>query len=262
MGEINLSNSAGRDAVVSTDTAAPPPQVRWLDDRGRQAFPIRILKSDIRRDYGALLAAHGEPEAVAKALIEGDPELDIETFGSFLTETSRVFIAATGELVHRVKKYEILRNPDGSERERRPRVRVRQNVAGPEPLRWSGRMVDKAEACRRFVFSARLQLTHINGLTYDFLYAMAKELEERNALMMLGAGPKSNQPLLVRNGGIPHRGFLEGRTDGDRYLLVLHLSHQELKAPAPEAETPEPEAETPEPAGRGESAVDREAADA
>lgn len=236
MAEINISNSAGRDAVVSTDTAAPPPQVRWLDDKGRQAFPARILKSEISHDYPALLEEHGDPEAVAKALIEDDPELDIETFGSFLTETSRVYIDASGEMVHRVKQIEIIRNPDGSERDRRPRERVRQNVAGPEPLLWSGKMIDKAKACKRYVFSARLQLTHINGLTYDFLYTMAKELEEKNSLMMLGAGPKSNQPLLVRNGGIPHRGFLEGRTDGDRYLLVLHLSSQELKAPEPEPE--------------------------
>ena len=234
MAEINISNSAGRDAVVSTDTAAPPPQVRWLDDKGRQAFPARILKSEISHDYPALLKEHGDPEAVAKALIENDPELDIETFGSFLSETSRVYIDSSGEMVHRVKQIEIIRNPDGSERDRRPRERVRQNVAGPEPLLWSGKMIDKTEACKRFVFSARLQLNHINGLTYDFLYAMAKELEEKNSLMMLGAGPKSNQPLLVRNGGIPHRGFLEGRTDGDRYLLVLHLSSQELKAPEPE----------------------------
>lgn len=234
MGEINISNSAGRDAVVSTDTAAPPPQVRWLDDRGRQALPARILKSEISHDFEALLETYGDAESVAKALVEGDPELDVEAFGIVLSETSRVYIDAKREMVHRVKPFEIIRNPDGSERERRPKERVRQNVAGPDPLLWSGRMVDKAEACHRFVFSARLQLTHINGLTYDFLYAMAKELEERNAMMLVGAGPKSNRPLIVRNGGIPHRGFLEGRTDGDRYLLVLHLSHQELKAPEPD----------------------------
>ncbi len=233
MGELNISNSAGRDAVVSTDADAPPPRVRWLDDLGRQAFPTRILKSEIGHDYPALLEKHGDPEAVAQALVTGDPELDIETFGSFLTETSRVYIDQHGEMAHRVKHVEIIRNPDGTERERRPRARVRQNIAAPDPLLWSGRMIDKAEACRRFVFSARLQLTHVNGLTYDFLYAMAKELEEKDALMLVGAGPKSNQPLIVRNGGIPHRGFLEGRTDGDRYLLVLHLSMQELKAPEP-----------------------------
>ena len=76
-----------------------------------------------------------------------------------------------------------------------------------------------------------MQLTHINGLTYDFLYAMAKDLEDRDAMMLLGAGPKSNQPLILRRGSVPYRGFLEGRTRGDRYVLLLHLSNMEMKKP-------------------------------
>ena len=74
-------------------------------------------------------------------------------------------------------------------------------------------------------------LHHTNGLTYDFLFKMAQELEAKNSLMLLGAGPKSNQPLIIRRGGSPYRGFLEGRTKGDQYLLVLHFSDMELKAP-------------------------------
>ncbi len=91
--------------------------------------------------------------------------------------------------------------------------------------------IDKQEACRKFVFSGKVQLHHINGLTFDFLFGMAKELEEKNKLMFLGAGPKSNQPLILRRGGSPYRGFLEGRTQGDKYCLVLHFSNLELKAP-------------------------------
>jgi hypothetical protein len=34
---------------------------------------------------------------------------------------------------------------------------------------------------------------------------------------------------------MPYRGFLEGRTRGDTYRLVLHLSNLELKAPKPTA---------------------------
>jgi len=48
---------------------------------------------------------------------------------------------------------------------------------------------------------------------------------------LVGAGPKSNQPLILRRGSVPYRGFLEGRTKGDEYALVLHLSNMELKAP-------------------------------
>ena len=99
-------------------------------------------------------------------------------------------------------------------------------------MRWSGVFINKDEACRKFVFVGKQQLVHVNGLTYDFLYAMAKELESKGSLMLLGAGPKSNQPLVFRRGGSPYRGFLEGRTQGEKYCLLLHYSNLELKAPA------------------------------
>ena len=60
---------------------------------------------------------------------------------------------------------------------------------------------------------------------------LAKELEQRGSLMLLGAGPKSNQPLILRRGGTPYRGFLEGRTEGEKYCLMLHFSNLELKLP-------------------------------
>ncbi len=57
------------------------------------------------------------------------------------------------------------------------------------PLRWSGKLIAKEEAIRKFVFSTKVQLKHINGLTYDFLFAMAKELEDKKSLMLLGPVP-------------------------------------------------------------------------
>ncbi len=231
MPEINISNSAGRDAVVNMETVHSPQRVRWLDAQGRQANSIRVLKSTIDRDLDALLEQQGELSNVGQALIDGDPEVDLETVGHFLQNTSRVFIDKQRKIVHKVQQFEIVRNPDGSERERRPREMTMQNVSGDIPLLWTGRLIDKERACRKFVFSTKLQLMHINGLTYDFLYAMAKQLHEKNSMMLLGGGPKSNQPLVLRRGGTPYRGFLEGRIDGDRYCLLLHLSNLELKTP-------------------------------
>jgi hypothetical protein len=55
-------------------------------------------------------------------------------------------------------------------------------------------MILKKDAIRRFVFAQKMQSGHINGLTYDFLYGMANELEDKDSLLLLGAGAKSNQP--------------------------------------------------------------------
>lgn len=231
MPEINISNSAGRDAIVTMETVNAPVRVRWLDEQGRQANSVRVLKSTLDLDLGALQKQFGDVRGVGQALIQGDPEIDIETVGCFLQNTSRVYVDSEGKIVHKVQSFEVIRNPDGSEREKRVKELMPQNVSADVPLRWSGKLIPKAEAARRFVFAAKLQLTHINGLTYDFLFNMALELHETNSLMLLGAGPKSNQPLILRRGSIPYRGFLEGRVQDEKYCLLLHLSNLELKKP-------------------------------
>lgn len=236
MGQINIANSAGRDAVVTTDSVRSPVKVRWVDEKGRQASTARVVKATIDRDIAALKQRYGDLPDVSQALVESDPEIDLESTGRFLRDTSRVYVDQHREIVHKVKFWENVRNPDGSLRERRLRKMADPNIAGEIPLRWSGVYIEKAEACRKFVFSGKVQLHHINGLTYDFLYAMAKELEDKDSLMLIGAGPKSNQPLILRRGSTPYRGFLEGRTDGDKYCLILHFSNMELKVPAATAE--------------------------
>ena len=235
MPEINLFNSAGRDAVVSLQSLSTPLRVRWLDPIGRQVSTARVVKSSINSDLDALVEKHGELRSVGAAIRDGDPELNLEVAGRLLQETSRVYIDRQRNIVHRIQEWEIVRNPDGTERERRLRSIPDPNVgADVPPLKWSGVMIPKKEAVRRFVFVQKMQLAHINGLTYDFLYAMAKELEDKDSLLLLGAGPKSNQPLILRRNSTPYRGFLEGRTRGDTYRLVLHLSNLELKAPPPQ----------------------------
>lgn len=235
MAEINLSNSAGRDAKVNFESVRVPLNVRWLDGQGRQVSSVRVLKATVDRDADSLAEQLDDSIDLATALIKGDPEVDMERYGSFLHDTSRVYLNSEKHMVHKMQQWEIVRNPDGTERQRRPRNIPVANVAGETPLRWTGKMLKKEDVYRKFVFAGKMQIIHNNGLTYDFLYSMAKELEEKQSLMLVGAGPKSNQPLVFRRGATPYRGFLEGRTQGDKYCLLLHLSNMELKAPEPAA---------------------------
>ena len=238
MPEINISNEAGRDAVVNMENVRAPLKVRWLDSRNRQARNVRVLKSTITRDLDALVEKVSGLEYVGQALIDGDPEIDLEQVGSFLHATSRVYVDARKKIVHRIQQFEVVKNPEGQEIERRPRMVPPQNVTGDLPLRWTGKFLKRKDVVRRFIFSNKLQLMHINGLTFDFLYGMAKELEERDSMMLLGGGPQANQPLILRRGSTPYRGFLEGRTRGEEYCLLLHLSNVELKSPERQPEEP------------------------
>jgi hypothetical protein len=235
MPEITLSNSKGRDAQVMAESVRVSSRVRWLDAEDRQASSARILKGTIDRDYAALASKFGDAEQVAAAIIAGDPEIDLESVGSFLRDTSRVYVNSDRQIVYGVSQVEIVRNPDGTEKRRRPKKIQVANVTPDRPLLWSGKLLPKSEAFRKFVMVAKLQIVHVNGLTYDFLYEMARDLERQNGLLLMGAGPHANQPLIWRRGSLPYHGFLEGRIRGDEYCLLLHLSNIELKAPAARA---------------------------
>ena len=50
--------------------------------------------------------------------------------------------------------------------------------------------------------------------------------------MLMAPGPKAINRWCCTRGGQQYRGFLEGRTQGDKYCLILHLSNMELKARA------------------------------
>jgi hypothetical protein len=231
MTALNLSNSKGRDALVMANSTRSPLRVRWLDQAGKQVTNVRVLKSTVERDFSRLLTEFGSVDKVAEALIQSDPEIDLEMTGSFLRDTTRAYVNPDKKIVHKIHQWEILRNPDGTEKQRRPRKVPVPNVTPDQPIRWSGKLLPKREVFNKYVFVSKLQIVHVNGLTYDFLYEMAKELESKNSLLVVGAGPKANLPLILRRGATPYRGFLEGRTRGDEYCLILHLSNMELKAP-------------------------------
>jgi hypothetical protein len=229
MRTIKLMNSKGRDADIASQSVNQARRVRWLDDQGRQVRNVKVVRATLDHDLDQLQQQFAEPSQLAKALIDGDPEIDLERYGSFLEETSRVYVDPDRKILYSVQEWEIVRAPDGTEKERRPRVVSQANAGVEAPLRWSGKLMARKAVYNRFVFSLKQQLVHVNGLTYDFLYGIAKELEEKDSLLLVGAGPKSNTPLIFQRGGTAYRGFLEGRTQGDKYCLLLHLSNLELK---------------------------------
>lgn len=231
MPNINLSDARLRDAVVKAESTRKSRTVFYKGPNGLPAYTRKTLKGAVHQDYDSLLEKFGDNDALGKALVDGDPEIDFERDGMYLWDVSRVYINPKEELVYRIYQEEVVYNADGSVRERRPQRRLEANVDADIPLTWTGKMIPKSEAIRKFVFKTKLQIVHINGLTYDFLFEMAKELHESGSLMILGAGPKGRDPLIFRSRSVPYRAFLEGRVDGDKYILLLHLSNMELKVP-------------------------------
>jgi hypothetical protein len=233
MAEINLADSRGRDAVVSAESVTIAHEYRWIDEEGAQATSRKILRATMAQDFETMKDKFGGIEELGAAMISDDPEVNIEMFGTFLEDTARVYVDTDNAIVHKVTAWDIVKDPEGNEKERRPKKTEEPNVATETPLKWTEKLFKKSEVYNRFVFAQKLQIQHVNGLTYDFLYTMAKELEEQDSLLLVAGGANGNKPLVFRRSGTAYRGFLEGRTDGDKYALVLHLSNMELKKPEP-----------------------------
>ena len=176
----------------------------------------------------AMLKQHGD--GLAEAILSGDPEVDMETFGLKVEGVKKVFLTQEGKVAYGVRLDEHVFLPDGTEKEVRPESTTSANIATDGiPIRWTGKLIPREKAMRMFVFKKSYQVQHVNGLTYDFLFEMARKLADADALMLVGGGPKGVAPLVMSNGGTPYRAFLEGRVDGDKYALILRLTNLELK---------------------------------
>ncbi len=229
MKQMHLTDPEGRDATVLYASIQPAP-THDLGLPGHEVSFRRYLATPEGGLHAALVDALGED--YGQALIDGDPEVDVEQVGRALGTTDAVYLSSGGEVLFAAPKLvEVVLGPDGQERERRDPVDVEGNINDELPVRWTRLRMKKAEAARRFVFGRTVQVRHADGLTYDYLHSMAKALAEADEMAMLGGGERGRDPLRFQRNGSPYRAFLEGRVDGDRYQLLLHLSNLELKRP-------------------------------
>ena len=229
MRKIRIANQAGRDATVAYETlqSEDPPTMGLPNENIRFR---RYLAAAPSGTDDALEEAHGDD--YAQALIDGDPDVDIEVVGRKVGPTDNVFLNSQGEVLYAPPEIvEVILEPDGSEKERREPVDVLGNVNDALPIRWTKMRLKRGELVKRFAFRRTLQLRHVDGLSYDFLYNMAKELDEADEAVYVGGGERGRDALIFQDNGSPYRGFLEGRVNGASYQLLLHLSSLELKIP-------------------------------
>jgi hypothetical protein len=228
---IHLANSGGRDATVLAVSSSPAPPPANAKDGVAVTFRRYVAAGEGLLDGDLQARFDG---AYDKQLVDGDPEVDMEAVGRLIDTTQSVLIASTGDPLYCAPEIvEVTLSPSGEETERRAPVDTPSNVNDAIPIAWTGRLIPKAEMVRKFVVRRTMQVRHVDGVTFDFLRAMAADLAEKDSVVLIGAGEGGKGPLLFQLNGSPYRGFLEGRVDGERYQLLLHLSNMELKRPAP-----------------------------
>ena len=230
---INISNEKNRDAQVVFKAIPSPPKVHMAMESGEKVHNRRLLKGTSANSITTLLKNYADTDKVADAIIKEDPDVNLELEGKTLSNASRIYINDDEKVVYKIRKNEQVFLPDGTLKEEREPRYLDANILSGNPVKWMGKLMSRNKLYNKLVFNKNYQICHVNGLTYDFLYAMAKDLAGKDAMMMMAGGVKGNEPLVFNDGGKPYRAFLEGRVDGDKYCLILHLTDLELK-PLPE----------------------------
>src|SRR5262245_12734970 len=94
---ISLADVKKRDAQIELVSPSDRGTVRWLaKSHGAPVHLERTIKQTEKTTYEALLAKHGSSEALGKALLEGDPEIDLEQVGRRLGNATRVWVGPEG----------------------------------------------------------------------------------------------------------------------------------------------------------------------
>ncbi len=227
MKAINISNEAKRNAHVVIKPMNGSMVTRIVHVGGKHHENAKFLKASVNTLLESLQNQYGED--LTDSILNSDMEVDMNRVGMRLQKTKKVYLAPDGSIAHRVSFREVVYNADGTQKDERKPEDLDANINVEFPLRWTGKLIPISKAVRMFVFARTHQLKHVDGLTYDFLYDMAKTLHEKKAVMLIGGGPKGVGPLVFSRGAVPYRAFLSGRVDGGKYCLLMHLTNLELK---------------------------------
>lgn len=228
--KIHISNEKSRNTLINFKGYPPISNAVKVDQDNKPIQNKRIIKGVADTSFELLKNNYESLDEMAEDLIAGDPEINLEVTGKFLGQSPRVYVNEDLNVVYKVDKTEKVFNPKGELQEERALRNLAANILGEEPLKWSGKYFPIEESFNKFVFVRTYQLLHDSGLTYDFLYDMAKMLEEKKSFLLLGSGSKGIGPAIFQENGQAFRIFLEGRTQGEQYMLLMHLSNLEYKA--------------------------------
>lgn len=224
-----------------------------LEYNGKTAkLPVRSLPAKIKPQITYKTSVGKLSSVLLKSGINPFLKADSINFQDIIDKDDEIVLDGIGESVERETlstAYYDPRNPrpetgfefvdviygsDGVEKQRRPHLMRSANINTLNPIKITKRL-STMEAFTSFVFKQTHQIVHEDGLMRDFLFGLAQDLYQSQTIAVLGAGPKGNQPLIVRDKGNPYRAFLYGAIGtGDNegaYKLLLLLSDQELKLP-------------------------------
>ena len=188
---LSITDDRKRDAMIAAGSPAPKVGHRNVTPDGHAVHSERLIKTTDATSLKALLEEHGSLEDLGEALLSADPEIDLEQVGRKVEGASRVYLGQDGNILYAARSLLVTLDAQGEEQDRQEFVDVEATVGEEiESLRWSGRLMELNKVVRNFAFVRKVQLKHVNGLTFDFLFEMAKTLHDAG-VHVLATGPKT-----------------------------------------------------------------------
>lgn len=226
---LSITDHRTVDAQIEITGPKAAPKRAFIAPNGQAARATRLVKATEGRDHVALAKQYPGTDDLARALVAGDPEVDIEQVGRRVGVANQVWIAADGKVLYAARTLKVVTDAAGAETSRDDFVNAEATVLPETALPWSDSLRPIQQVLKSVALGQKLQLRHVNDRSFDFLYELARHLQEKQAMLFVGTGENGLQPLIFKRNGSPYHGFLEGRVEGDGFLLVLHLSNLELK---------------------------------
>ena len=226
---IRIADHRGRDATVVMMSIREAHDKRYRDTAGGVAHSTRRVRATEKTAPETLLHRFPHAEDLASALIEGDPEADLELAARATGPCDQVHLDGDGQVLYAPSLLEVRYDADGLEQARRPLKTRPANLLRAAPPRWSNVLLPHGEVIRGYALTRAYQLRHTNALEYDFLHELARYLDERKAMVQVGSGAQGTGPLRLERNGPAWRGFLDGRIQDAAMRLVLYLSAQALE---------------------------------
>ena len=226
--EIHLENEKKRDANVKFVSLIRESDPK-LAHKKKLVRNKRLLIGSDQTSENSLVEKY--KDSLADKILSNDVDIDIELAGKFIGDTDRILFNSKNEILYYPPKTkEVLFDKDGYEIKKQDPKEIIPNVRDDTPpLKWTGKFFKREDVLKKFVINKSIQLRHTDGLTFEFLYDIAKTLDDKKNLMFLGGGKSGKDPLIFQTNGSPYRGFLDGRINKSQYQLILRLSNMELK---------------------------------
>ena len=229
---IKIQDKDKRDADINFKSVKKGNMIYMALDNGEKPINKKVIKSTIENSIEHILNKSNPTDEdyikFSDKLLKEDSEIDFELFGKFIGKTDKIYTDKNLKPVYNVTVTEQILDSKGELVEEKDKKFIKSNITGEDTVKWTGKYIPKKQLYNKVVLSSKYQLKHVNGLTFDFLFNIAKNLHEKDSFMMLGGG-KGNEPLIMNDNGKSYRAFLEGKINGNSYCLIMHLSNQEYK---------------------------------